>query len=114
MVFGTDVSWFRNVAELRQMSPSLAVYYSFHSPEAIPSESSSQLQASHIELGYMAALEELRSLGCTFATKDWVKNHWALILWKLAGMVCLDPESESDPTQKRWCWGEVIRQLRYR
>jgi hypothetical protein len=37
-----------------------------------------------------------------------------MILWKLAGMVCLDPEKESDVQRKRWCWGEVMRQLLYR
>jgi breast cancer 2 susceptibility protein len=37
-----------------------------------------------------------------------------LILWKLAGMVYLDPELENDPKRKRWCWSEVIRQLLYR
>jgi breast cancer 2 susceptibility protein len=29
-------------------------------------------------------------------------------------MVCLDPERESDGREKRWCWGEVMRQLLYR
>jgi breast cancer 2 susceptibility protein len=29
-------------------------------------------------------------------------------------MVCLDPARESDVRKKRWCWGEVIRQLLYR
>jgi hypothetical protein len=37
-----------------------------------------------------------------------------MVLWKLAGMVCLDPERESDGREKRWCWGEVMRQLLYR
>lgn len=29
-------------------------------------------------------------------------------------MVYLDPERESDGREKRWCWGEVMRQLCYR
>jgi len=45
--------------------------------------------------------------------QEWVDNHWGLVLWKLAGMVCLDPQSE-DSAAKRWCWKEVMRQLRYR
>ncbi|KAF9469825.1 hypothetical protein BDZ94DRAFT_1286396 [Collybia nuda] len=48
------------------------------------------------------------------ATRPWVENHWCLILWKLAGMVALDPESESNSSKKRWCWDEVMRQLLYR
>lgn len=52
------------------------------------------------------------------ATKPWVDNHWAMVLWKLAGMVCLDPEKETNgqgrEQGKRWCWGEVMRQLLYR
>ena len=65
-------------------------------------------------LGSAAALEQLLEQGCTLATKSWVDNHWAMILWKLAGMAYLDPESESDGKKKRWCWKEVMRQLYYR
>lgn len=65
-------------------------------------------------LGVEAAWDELHKLGCTLATKQWIENHWTLILWKLAGMACLDPEREADPEHKRWCWNEVIRQFRYR
>lgn len=65
-------------------------------------------------LGPAAALEELHTRGCSLATNEWVTNHWQLILWKLAGMVTLEPEAESDPDRKRWCWPEVIRQLLYR
>ena len=61
-----------------------------------------------------AALEELHAKGCTLAKQAWVDNHWPLVLWKLAGMVALDPSAESDPSRKRWCWPEVIRQLMYR
>ncbi|KAH9170557.1 hypothetical protein EDB89DRAFT_1977284 [Lactarius sanguifluus] len=48
------------------------------------------------------------------ATQEWVDNHWSLILWKLAGMVALDPESEVDEHRRRWSWKEMMRQLRYR
>lgn len=61
-----------------------------------------------------AALVELQSLGCSLVTKEWVDNHWGLILWKLAGMVCLDPGRERDMDARRWSWDEVMRQLRYR
>ncbi|KAF8585115.1 hypothetical protein K439DRAFT_1344127 [Ramaria rubella] len=49
-------------------------------------------------------------MGCNLATKEWVDNHWSLILWKMIGMACLEPTA----LEKRWCWDEVIRQLRYR
>ncbi|KAJ7754932.1 hypothetical protein DFH07DRAFT_885991 [Mycena maculata] len=94
--------------ELKQITPALALYYSFHMPPSDASPSPPKL------LGPAAALEELLGRGCTLATKLWVDNHWALILWKLAGMVSLDPESERNPQTKRWCWAEAIRQLLYR
>jgi len=65
-------------------------------------------------LNYVAALDELHARGCTLATKPWIENHWALVLWKLAGLAALDPKNESDPARQRWCWPEVIRQLLYR
>ncbi|OBZ79271.1 hypothetical protein A0H81_01562 [Grifola frondosa] len=61
-----------------------------------------------------AALEQLLEKGCNLATSEWVENHWSMILWKLAGMVCLEPQHESNPETRRWCWTEVMRQLLYR
>lgn len=60
------------------------------------------------------ALTELIDHGCKLVTKPWVDNHYCLILWKLAGMVLLDPHSEKDEATRRWCWREMIRQLLYR
>ncbi|KAI0275230.1 hypothetical protein BC834DRAFT_851763 [Gloeopeniophorella convolvens] len=60
------------------------------------------------------ALRELEAMGCSLATQDWVDNHWSLILWKIAGMVALDPDSEADVGRRRWSWTEIMRQLRYR
>ncbi|KAJ7361422.1 hypothetical protein DFH08DRAFT_844079 [Mycena albidolilacea] len=99
-------------SELKQITPALALYYSFHTPSSTPPSDASPSPPKL--LGPDAALEELLERGCTLATKLWVDNHWALILWKLAGMVCLDPARESDPQAKRWCWAEVMRQLLYR
>ncbi|KAI0323005.1 hypothetical protein OF83DRAFT_1048027 [Amylostereum chailletii] len=65
-------------------------------------------------LGPTSALAELLRQGCSLATEDWVDNHWRLILWKLAGMVCLDPEHKFSADGKRWSWNEVLRQLLYR
>ncbi|KAJ7651639.1 hypothetical protein DFH06DRAFT_1094705 [Mycena polygramma] len=100
------------VSELKQITPAIALYYSFHTPSAtLPSDATPSPPKL---LGPAAALEELLDRGCSLATKLWVDNHWCLILWKLAGMVGLEPERENDPQTKRWCWAEVIRQLLYR
>ncbi|KAJ7103228.1 hypothetical protein B0H15DRAFT_811512 [Mycena belliarum] len=101
-------------AELKHITPTLALYYSFHTPSATPPSDASPSPSPPKLLGPDAALGELLGRGCSLATKAWVDNHWCLILWKLAGMVCLEPERESDPQTKRWCWAEVIRQLLYR
>lgn len=85
----------RNVVEMSKITPETAVHYSFYSPSG--------------SLGPMAAFEQLQHAGCKLATEDWVYNHWGLILWKQAGMLCLDP-SEA----QRWSWEEMIRQLLYR
>ncbi|KAF8641071.1 hypothetical protein AX17_000715 [Amanita inopinata Kibby_2008] len=95
--------------ELRRIVPSVAPYYSFHTV----SHTSGAQNVSGM-LGPSAAFEELKRRGCKLATKPWVDNHWSLILWKLAGMVLLDPEQERDPNRRKWCWSEVLRQLLYR
>ena len=90
------------------MNPTNAIYYSFHSAD--PTEDPPE----PLQLGPEAAYAQLKELGCTLATQQWVTNHYGLILWKLAGMICLEPERERNPKTKRWCWLEVMRQLRYR
>ena len=85
----------RTIAEMNQITPETAISYSFYSPSG--------------PLGPTAAFEELQNAGCTLATEEWVYNHWGLILWKQAGMICLDPTEA-----KRWSWGETIAQLLYR
>ncbi|KAI6047891.1 hypothetical protein EDC04DRAFT_2555648 [Pisolithus marmoratus] len=90
-----------------KINPRTALSYSFRA-ESLSARSHST------PLGHAAALEELQAKGCSLATKAWIENHWSLILWKLAGMVALDPRSELDPDRRRWCWSEVIRQLLYR
>ncbi|KAI0828884.1 hypothetical protein BC628DRAFT_1408952 [Trametes gibbosa] len=100
-----------NVEELRQMRPINAVYYRFHSVLAtIGIEESADSE----QLGPKAAFVHLKEHGCDLATQQWVTNHYGLILWKLAGLVCLEPQREQDAKTKRWCWPEVIRQLLYR
>ncbi|KAL4070686.1 BRCA2, oligonucleotide/oligosaccharide-binding, domain 1-domain-containing protein [Scleroderma citrinum] len=99
-----------NVKELSEINPRTATSYSFCAEAPVTHETRDSVRV----LDYVAALDELQARGCTLATKPWVQNHWALVLWKLAGLVALDPKSESDPNRKRWCWSEVIRQLLYR
>ncbi|KAG5733003.1 Breast cancer type 2 susceptibility like protein [Termitomyces sp. T112] len=101
-----------NAAELSQVTPSMAMFYSFHTPSSMPVLPLSSTPP--VKLGPVQAFNSLLESGCTLATQDWVNNHWGLILWKLAGMVGLDPERESSTAQKRWCWNEVMRQLFYR
>lgn len=91
-----------------EINPRTALSYSF------PADTSSSGRSRSTAFGYTAALEELQAKGCSLATKAWVENHWSLVLWKLAGMVALDPKSELDPDRRRWCWSEVMRQLLYR
>ncbi|KDR85709.1 hypothetical protein GALMADRAFT_381677 [Galerina marginata CBS 339.88] len=101
-----------NIAMLDQITPDTALYYSFHTTDSTPPPSTPS--APLTVLGPAEALQELLSRGCTLATKPWVDNHWCLILWKLAGMVGLDPEKETNPDETRWCWAEIMRQLLYR
>ena len=101
----------RDPALLSEMTPENARYYNFSTTESTPPPASS---ASKVSLGPKEALRDLLRRGCTLATQPWIDNHWSLILWKLAGMVTLDPIRETKPGEARWCWPEVIRQLLYR
>ncbi|PCH34230.1 hypothetical protein WOLCODRAFT_135579 [Wolfiporia cocos MD-104 SS10] len=101
-----------NVVELSGTTPDLARYYFFHSSSSDPL--SATFSSTITSYGADAALLELHERGCHLATKEWVDNHWGLILWKLAGLVCLEPEREASPDTRRWSWNEVMRQLLYR
>ena len=103
-----NISHFRNVAEFSLKS---ALQHRFHLfPQSIPSSDLVPLRPR----GPIDALRELKAAGCHLATQEWVDNHWSLILWKLAGMAALDPESEADVDRRRWSWAETMRQLQYR
>lgn len=52
----------------------------------------------------------LRERGCTLVEKEWVKNHWAQVVWKLAGLARIPGEE----TKGKWCWEEASRQMLYR
>ena len=101
----------RNIQELRQIrTPKDATHYSFYTASTLPPAQTDLLA----QWGPTVAFQELHDLGCTLITQAWIDNNWSLILWKLAGMVALDPDSESESETKRWCWPEVKRQLLYR
>lgn len=100
---------YSNVTDLHHITPKTAPFYSFYSSTSMLSKPVS----TPISLGPDAALVHLLQKGCRLATREWVINHWSLILWKLAGLVCLDPSRESTQNP-RWCWEEVLKQLEYR
>jgi breast cancer 2 susceptibility protein len=108
---GHHRSNFRNVAELLDLSLKSALQHRFHL--SIQGILSSDPVPLHLR-GSVDALRDLKAIGCHLATQEWVDNHWSLILWKLAGMAALDPESEADVDRRRWSWSETMRQLQYR
>lgn len=101
---------FRNATELRNFGLKSALQHRFRPS---PQETAGSDSVSHLQ-GPVDALRELKAAGCHLATKEWVDNHWSLILWKLAGMAALDLESEADVDRRRWCWAETMRQMKYR
>ncbi|KAJ7597455.1 hypothetical protein C8J56DRAFT_320264 [Mycena floridula] len=99
-----------DINDLSKVTPNLALYYSFYTAPATDATT----QANFIMRNADTALRELLNRSCTLATKTWVDNHWALILWKLAGMAALDPKSEQNELTRRWSWPEMFNQLLYR
>ncbi|ESK92722.1 rad51-associated protein brh2 [Moniliophthora roreri MCA 2997] len=103
--------------ELRRVTPETALYYNFYCPTPTPQYSDSApfslTTTSSWDLGATEAFQRLQAINCWLAKKDWVLNHWSLILWKLAGMVALDPGTESTE-RRRWSWNEIWNQLLYR
>ncbi|PKI84953.1 hypothetical protein MVES_000917 [Malassezia vespertilionis] len=55
-------------------------------------------------------LKTLHRLGAHRATEKWVVNHYAVILWKLAGMAAVCPVQ----AHMYWSYDAVLRQMRYR
>ncbi|KAL5533656.1 hypothetical protein ACEPAG_116 [Sanghuangporus baumii] len=100
-----------NIAELKLITPQTAPFYVFHAPASHVS-SSEVSDSSRNSLGPAEALAHLHTTGRK-TTREWVDNHWALILWKLAGLAALDPRRESTPS-RRWCWRVVMEQLEKR
>lgn len=63
------------------------------------------------EFGFEAAFEDLvYYCDCSNITLDWVKNHWALIVWKTAAMIRAKP----DECPAWWSFQRMLDQLKYR
>ncbi|KAM0754813.1 hypothetical protein T439DRAFT_309621 [Meredithblackwellia eburnea MCA 4105] len=60
--------------------------------------------------GINEALAGLIDSGCSLVSLAWVKNHWALILWKLASYVRTRPDTLST----YWNFDATLNQLKYR
>lgn len=60
--------------------------------------------------GVEAASEALKKAGCTLLEREWLQNHWSLIIWKLANTVLMWPATQAE----RWSFREVLNQLLYR
>ena len=59
-------------------------------------------EAAHDDLVYYS--------NCTHVTQAWVNNHYALIIWKLAGIIRAKPSLRQD----YWRFEVVCNQLKYR
>ncbi|KAK0208723.1 hypothetical protein DFS33DRAFT_1380217 [Desarmillaria ectypa] len=106
-----------SLSELEQIHPRITAYYSFY--RKVPStqyDDPPPFDTVHPDavMDPLATFTYLKEAGCSLVTKPWIDNHWGLILWKLAGMTCLEPEKEWDEKERRWCWEEVYRQMLYR
>ncbi|KAG9028496.1 hypothetical protein FRB95_006397 [Tulasnella sp. JGI-2019a] len=94
-------------AEIPSINLRNAQYYRFNAPTF------SQVASGSAELrplGTNDALTSLREKGCNLATPEWVDNHWGMILWKLASLICAYPNLLKD----KWTYHEVVNQLLYR
>lgn len=83
-------------AEIYAINPSTAAFYTFLD--------------DGIMKGPEDVMRELHNEGLTHVGRDWVQNHWRMILWKLACIVRMDPRLFSE----KWSCREVVRQLKYR
>ncbi|THH03452.1 hypothetical protein EW145_g6247 [Phellinidium pouzarii] len=104
-----------NITELSQINPETAIFYVFHTSESYISSTQTQVAsaAAGVSLGPADVHVHLLQAGRTLASRKWVNNHWSLVLWKLAGLACLQPERENTP-ERRWCWRSVLEQFEAR
>ncbi|GAA5884455.1 hypothetical protein JCM6882_005258 [Rhodosporidiobolus microsporus] len=86
--------------EILDMDPSSGLSYVF------PCGSSVQTAFTTLQELVAARMPDEKDL----VTLPWVKNHWALVLWKLASYV----RSRPDLVEEWWTFERVMEQLRYR
>lgn len=60
--------------------------------------------------GEVEAMAALSAAGCSLVTLPWVKNHWSLVVWKLASLARTRP----DVRATYWHWQAAVDQLKYR
>ncbi|KAH7338915.1 BRCA2, oligonucleotide/oligosaccharide-binding, domain 1-domain-containing protein [Rhizoctonia solani] len=60
--------------------------------------------------GHTDMLKALQDSGCTLVNKEWVKNHWGQVVWKLSGLA----RSSALEANEKWNWDEALRQMLYR
>ncbi|CAE6399509.1 unnamed protein product [Rhizoctonia solani] len=60
--------------------------------------------------GYVDIFQALQDRGCTLVDKEWVKNHWGQVIWKLSGLA----RSGASEAKEKWSWEEALRQMLYR
>jgi breast cancer 2 susceptibility protein len=60
--------------------------------------------------GESDALASLLEAGGSLATIKWVKNHWSLIIWKVACLLRSKPEL----LEPYWKYENIVDQLKYR
>lgn len=59
---------------------------------------------------YQALVRLLGDSKHCFVGQNWVDNHWALIVWKLACYV----RNKPDLMNSWWSWDWVVDQIKYR
>ncbi|KAF8688651.1 BRCA2, oligonucleotide/oligosaccharide-binding, domain 1, partial [Rhizoctonia solani] len=57
--------------------------------------------------GYVDIFQALQDRGCTLVDKEWVKNHWGQVIWKLSGLA----RSGASEAKEKWSWEEALRQI---
>ncbi|ELU39385.1 BRCA2, oligonucleotide/oligosaccharide-binding domain-containing protein [Rhizoctonia solani AG-1 IA] len=54
--------------------------------------------------GYVDIFQALQDRGCTLVDKEWVKNHWGQVIWKLSGLA----RSGASEAKEKWSWEEAL------
>ncbi|CAE6406499.1 unnamed protein product [Rhizoctonia solani] len=60
--------------------------------------------------GHQEMLKALQDRGCALVDREWTKNHWGQVIWKLSGLA----RSGVSEAKDKWSWEEALRQMLYR